>query len=401
MSQKRIALAQKIVDRGQLTPQGFLSVPANFTRTGVFLYRRNDGTIVRELRHPDDVFHPDSLASLRMAPLTDDHPAEFVTPENVKELAVGWIDSQVNQDSIFVSGHAVVADAKAIKKVDNGKKELSCGYVADCIEESGVYNGEKYDVRQTNIRYNHVAIVDRGRAGHSVRLKLDSLDSIEIEDSNFINPEKEKIKMKKIIIDGKEVEVSDEAAAAYEAEKAKKAKDEEKLKEDHANALKGMVKKEDHDKVVADLATTKSEVETFKGKLDAANEKIKQHNDGDTQAKIDAAVKERMAVEKTAREVLGADAKLDGKSNIELMKETIVKHSPKADMKDKSEEYVKARFDSISEDLSGRTDRREQFAKKFEDKREDADFDSKAAREKAHKDSQNEWQQPLSTMKKD
>jgi hypothetical protein len=400
MSQKRIALAQKIVDRGQLTPQGFLSVPANFTRTGVFLYRRNDGTIVRELRHPDDVFHPDSLASLRMAPLTDDHPAEFVTPENVKELAVGWIDSQVNQDSIFVSGHAVVADAKAIKKVDNGKKELSCGYVADCIEESGVYNGEKYDVRQTNIRYNHVAIVDRGRAGHSVRLKLDSLDSIEIEDSH-INPEKEKTKMKKIIIDGKEVEVSDEAAAAYEAEKAKKAKDEEKLKEDHANALKGMVKKEDHDKVVADLATTKSEVETFKGKLDAANEKIKQHNDGDMQAKIDAAVKERMAVEKTAREVLGADAKLDGKSNIELMKETIVKHSPKADMKDKSEEYVKARFDSISEDLSGRTDRREQFAKKFEDKREDADFDSKAAREKAHKDSQNEWQQPLSTMKKD
>lgn len=284
--------------------------------------------------------------------------------------------------------------------MDNGKKELSCGYVADCIEESGTYNGEKYDVRQTNIRYNHVALVERGRAGHSVRLKLDSLDSIEIED-NDINPIQEKVTMKKIIIDGKEIEVSDEAAAAIEAEKAKKAKDEEKLKEDHKQEIAGMVKKEDHDKVVADLATTKSEVETFKGKLDAANEKIKQHNDGNTQEKIDAAVKERMNVEKTAREVLGADAKLDGKSNIELMKETIVKHSPKADMKDKSEEYVKARFDSISEDLSGRTERRTQFSQKFEDKREDADFDSKAAREKAHKDSQNEWQQPLSTMKKE
>lgn len=401
MSQRRLALGAHITDKGQLTPQGFLSVPAHFTRTGVFIYRRNDGSIIRELRHPDDVFDQTSLDSLRMAPLTDDHPEEFVTPENFQKYSVGYIDSQITNDGKLVSGLAVVAAQSAIKKVDMGKKELSCGYLADLVEESGVYNGERYDVRQKNIRYNHVAIVDKGRAGSAVRLRLDAEDAIEIED-NGENHNGGKNTMKKIKIDGKEFEVSDEAAAAFEKKQADEAEEKKKLEDAKIAAEEEAKKaKKDHADAEASIVTIKSELETTKGKLDAAEEKVKQHADGLSQAKIDEAVKARVAVEKVAVEVIGKEAKFDGKSNLDIMKEVIIKNSPKTDLKDKSEEYVKARFDSITEDLDGKTERRNQFANKFEDKRADADFDSKAAREKAHKDSTEEWKQPLATVKKE
>ena len=42
---------------------------------------------------------------------------------------------------------------------------MSLGYNLDLIEEPGEWNGEKYDAIQTNIRINHLAIVDKARAG--------------------------------------------------------------------------------------------------------------------------------------------------------------------------------------------------------------------------------------------
>src|SRR5690606_32557934 len=131
-------------DKGELTTQGFLRVPAYLTRTGVFTYRTTDGKVLKELRHPDDVFHPDSIESLKMAPLTNDHPKEMVTPENVKKYSVGWIGENISQDSDHIGATAIVADKAAQSDVDKGKKELSCGYIADLTAEEGVYNGEKY-----------------------------------------------------------------------------------------------------------------------------------------------------------------------------------------------------------------------------------------------------------------
>ena len=68
------------------TTQGGLIIPAALTRTGVFTYYRDDGTPVRELRHPDEVFSAKSLATLRSAPITIGHPLEGINPGNWVKL---------------------------------------------------------------------------------------------------------------------------------------------------------------------------------------------------------------------------------------------------------------------------------------------------------------------------
>lgn len=62
-----------------------------------------------------------------------------------------------------------------IDLVESGKqKELSCGYHYDPDMTPGMFEGEAYDGVMRNIRGNHVAIVEEGRAGPDV-LVADSL----------------------------------------------------------------------------------------------------------------------------------------------------------------------------------------------------------------------------------
>ncbi len=175
------------IDRGRMGTarddhNGNLIVTGVLTRTGVFSYRHSDGTITRELRHPDDVFDSAAIASLVQLPITDEHPSVGkITPKNVSAYIVGNLGDTISRDGALVKADVCIRKAETIAKVkgDSGpaKRELSCGYSADVIDESGTYNGEKYDHRQTNIRGNHVAIVAAGRAGPDVRLLLDAADA--------------------------------------------------------------------------------------------------------------------------------------------------------------------------------------------------------------------------------
>lgn len=46
---------------------------------------------------------------------------------------------------------------------EDGKNKLSVGYLTDYVREDGVYDGEPYHYKQTNIRCNHVTICYMGR----------------------------------------------------------------------------------------------------------------------------------------------------------------------------------------------------------------------------------------------
>jgi hypothetical protein len=164
----------------ETTPQGFIRAPAYLTRAGVLDYRRADGSVVRELRPPSEVFAPASLATLSSAPLTDLHPSEMVSPANVRKLAIGHVSDDVRQDGQHVAANVTVQDAAAIAAVEAGqRRELSCGYTCELDETPGTYNGQPYDAVQRRIRYNHVGIGPKnwGRAGSSVALRIDADDS--------------------------------------------------------------------------------------------------------------------------------------------------------------------------------------------------------------------------------
>ena len=164
----------KMTNRRQ-TPQGGLVVDANLARIGVQTYRMPDGTTRRELRHPDEVFHPDALASFAHAPVTLDHPGR-VTPDNYRKVSVGHVAGAPQRNGKFMSGTIYLQDAQAIKDAEaHDAQEVSCGYECRVDMTPGEWNGEKYDGQQKDIRGNHVAIGPKGwgRAGPEVRLHMD------------------------------------------------------------------------------------------------------------------------------------------------------------------------------------------------------------------------------------
>lgn len=164
----------KIDSKVKRTPQGGILANAYLTRIGVFEYKREDGSITRELRHPDHVFDEDSLATLAHAPLTIGHPG-LVRADNYKALTVGHV-ADVIPKKRYVAAEVRIQDAETVTKVDAGDLiELSCGYECEVVQQSGAYDGEEYDAVQTNIRYNHVGLGPKGwgRAGGEVKLRID------------------------------------------------------------------------------------------------------------------------------------------------------------------------------------------------------------------------------------
>lgn len=161
--------------------QGHLRLDGIATRVGVFEYRDpKSGQIIRELRHPDDVLNHDSLETLAGVPITVKHPPVRVTTTNFDAYGVGTVGDEIDAlNHPYVRVKLNLQKADAIAKVSAGMRELSCGYDCDVVDESGVYVtdvGESlpYDKRQTNIRYNHLAIVDFARAGRNARVRFDS-----------------------------------------------------------------------------------------------------------------------------------------------------------------------------------------------------------------------------------
>ena len=157
-------------------PNGFVRAEGYLTRSGIFVYRDSNGRTVRELRTPDEVMSRETVDSFALVPVTNDHPPELLTADNAKRYAVGAVSEQVQPDGDKLRASLMITDAKTIEAVQGGKVELSCGYTADVVTESGTWNGQRYDARQTNIRGNHVAIVDVGRAGPECALRMDAAD---------------------------------------------------------------------------------------------------------------------------------------------------------------------------------------------------------------------------------
>jgi hypothetical protein len=153
---------------------GTIRADARLTRSGVFLYRNSDGSLRREFRPPSEVFDAASLESLRMVPVTMDHPRFAVDASNARKFAVGTTGQDVRQDGSYVRSTIAVNDQASITQMEAGKNQLSCGYHCTLDFTEGVTeDGERYDAIQRGIVYNHVAIVDRGRAGPDVNARID------------------------------------------------------------------------------------------------------------------------------------------------------------------------------------------------------------------------------------
>ena len=179
------------------TGEGFLicrNVPIARTGTQEYLGReiglegKAADAIVTVYRSSSEVFSEAALASFEGKPATNNHPPDLIGPDDVSMYEKGHVQNVrrgTGEWEDFVIADLHIHDRELIEAVQNGKREISCGYECEYIDNGdGTYS-------QVNIRGNHVAIVDRGRAGKRAAI-LDS-DTRKKEQA-AIRPERKKMK---------------------------------------------------------------------------------------------------------------------------------------------------------------------------------------------------------------
>lgn len=146
-------------------------------RTGVYKYLRSEvgmegQGIVDVYRDPEEVFSQAAIASFEGKPFTDTHPNEDVTIDNWSQYSKGVVrdvrKGVGDQEGYLVADILVTDPISSNEIVSNAKREISSGYDCDYVVKDG-------KIYQTNIRGNHVALVQYGRAGSKVRINDEKL----------------------------------------------------------------------------------------------------------------------------------------------------------------------------------------------------------------------------------
>lgn len=300
------------------TPEGYLRIPAAIARHGMYDYYAAelrswgvpledhipDEAILKVYRDAKEVFDKSSMESFANKPLTRNHPGELVSPDTVKRDMIGMSLSPVralpNGDDIGVDVQIMSRDG--IRDYENGVRELSAGYQSTLVMDSGrAPDGQPYDMRQTQIIGNHIALVKRGRAG-----------SARLLDSN------------------KENNMSEPRVDAVEHGK---------VKQQLADAE-------------AQITALKKSNDELQGKLDALEKAAV--SDEEIQKKIDDGVKESLenikqrAATMDRAKLFAPELKDDGAMSLkDIMSEAIKAKNPDIDLKDRSEDYVRGVFENL------------------------------------------------------
>ena len=324
MSKKRFDQVEISQDT-KLGATGFLTYRFTAAKAGVYPYYDHElGRIVYELKHPEDLLKPEIAAQLNHLPITEDHPEEMVNLDNSMYFTRGIThsDSHIENDKLVGSG--TVFDPGLVAKILNQQKNgCSIGFVCELVDEVGEYEGQRYERKQTNFVFNHLAMCAIPRCGPECVARVDGMDKkaavqVMAEAVPLLNERSQTKEMKKIRIDSLEFEVPDEVAA----------------------------KLEDHDRHVGEL----------QGRLDAREDeirKLRQEKDSLKQQsipaeKLDAMVETRSQLFSAASNFIGDQYNPKGKSERQIKVDCIAAFTGEQFTgENKSDDYINARFDTM------------------------------------------------------
>jgi hypothetical protein len=157
------------------TPEGYLickNVPIG--RVGTMDYLGSElpqefnlpaNDIFHVFRTADSLFSKETIASFEGKPITDNHPTNNLTVDTASIIGRGHLQN-VHPEGKNLVGDLYITDNGLINQIENNnKREVSCGY------DAGWRMNEDGKIEQIDIVGNHVAVVNSGRAGHSVAIK--------------------------------------------------------------------------------------------------------------------------------------------------------------------------------------------------------------------------------------
>lgn len=134
----------------------------------------DDDEEVELWRDRSEVFSPATIASFEGKSLTLGHPPDLLNPDTDTDFAIGHVQNVREGTEPLDSGNwplladLVVKDRAAIDAIRSGERELSSGYTYKLARE-----GNRFDQRQ--ILGNHVALVEKGRAGPEAKIETGAL----------------------------------------------------------------------------------------------------------------------------------------------------------------------------------------------------------------------------------
>lgn len=325
----------------RLTKDGYLTASAKIARTGIQAYSgarlgKPELETVRLYRPEGEVFNDAAMGSIAHKPMTNDHPADDVTAKNWRELSIGIVGAEIARDGEYIRVPLTLMDAQAITDYENGKKELSLGYTSDLEWTSGVTkDGEEYDAIQRKIRVNHLALVDRARAGSQAKIG----DGGGHKQPTKQQPTGDSKMGVKIIHDGITIEVSEQAAEVI-AELNKR------------------------------IAEAQADTDKTQAEIDAKDAEIKALKDAQlTPEKLTDAVNDRVALIADAKKLVDQEYK---GTSAEVKKQALVALLGDS-MQDKSEAYTDARFEVELERLAGTGDQQDDQNQGGNQQTQDAD----------------------------
>lgn len=128
-------------------------------------------------RPEEELNKAETIQSLNGVPLQLEHHDD-TAEKPAQYTRIGATGTDAVFEFPYLSNSLHFFNQKAIDLIESGEKcELSIGYDCEIHKEAGEYEGQPYDFVQRNIKIQHVALVECGRAGADVKVS-DSKDII-------------------------------------------------------------------------------------------------------------------------------------------------------------------------------------------------------------------------------
>jgi len=252
--------------------------------------------IVKVHRTEEHIFARESLESLRGKPITLEHPTEMVDSENIKKYGMGTMLDVGKRDGDNIIVDLVIQDKALIDKVapedENGERhisndfrDLSLGYSAKLLPCK-----DSNEFVQTNIEYNHLAVVKEGRAAHAL-IRDNQNEELKGAKSMTLTERIKGLLFKKN---------KDQTVTVLDEEN----KEERVVSVEEYHEKREFVDPMEHDKTI----TVESETKTVVKEQDGADAKVEAEKDGKKEEEGKKDMKDRAYFDSAMKEVMGLPA---------------------------------------------------------------------------------------------
>lgn len=285
----------------EIDENGFMRSRCRFLACGIMQYAAHELGEVSPTDDPDqllNIFVPmDTLSDPRAIRSLEGMPV--VANEHVwidgsnKEIVAGSIAGTPQVNGPYLEGEIVITDPNTIKAIQDGLlSDISAGYNARYIMEPGEYDGNLYDGKQTEIRYNHIALLSpgSGRGGREIRV-LNNKGKVKMPETTAI----------KLGDSGQTVRVLNDDAQVLSNYLEAESKKVQTMNAEASQLEEKLAALDEKNKQIESL---NAEAETLKGELAAIKEKLDAAMNPET---IEEAANELMEEKEDAAELLTAN----------------------------------------------------------------------------------------------